>query len=70
MGIAHPSPYGDTAATYRGWVGALDNGDFAAAQRARQDLRTTRPDLDWDYMTWQEWKEGLASYARTAFGRG
>lgn len=62
--LAYPFPYADSAVSvpYRRWMAALETGDAETASSQRCALRSRLSDLDWEYATWQEWKEGLARY--------
>ena len=55
-------PYSDPSWTsvYADWMSALERNDDRAAKGLRKKLKTLLSPRDWDYMTWQEWKEGLA----------
>jgi hypothetical protein len=41
---------------------ALDSDDEPAVLECRRGLRRVLPEEDYDYMVWQEWKEGLARF--------
>jgi hypothetical protein len=60
--LQYPFPYADQAwaKVYADWLSALERKDDQAAQAWRAKLRTLLSPRDWEYMTWQEWKEGLA----------
>jgi len=62
--LQHPFPYTDPAfeRTYRRLLKALDSGAEAAVLESRQELRRILPEEDYDYLVWQEWKEGLARF--------
>jgi len=62
--LQHPFPYMDPAfeKTYRRLLQALDSGDEVAVLESRCELRRILPEEDYDYMVWQEWKEGLARF--------
>jgi hypothetical protein len=62
--IQYPFPYGDTkiSGLYAEWMSALFQNQPAAAERTQAQLRNILPATDWEYMTWQEWKEGLARW--------
>lgn len=47
---------------YRALLEAWDAGDDAAAARERAALREALTPAEWEYLTWQEWKEGLARH--------
>lgn len=66
--LQHPFPYEDPAfrSDYEAMLKSLAEGDL---DHARADRKATRERLsreDWEYMTWQEWKEGLARYLENA----
>jgi hypothetical protein len=60
--LQHPFPYTDPVfeKTYRRLLQALDSGDKPAVRESRSVLRRILPEIDYEYMVWQEWKEGLA----------
>jgi len=62
--LQHPFPYTDPAfeRTYRRLLQALDSGDKPAVRESRSVLRRILPEIDYEYMVWQEWKEGLARF--------
>jgi hypothetical protein len=62
--LQHPFPYGnvEVKSVYSSWVKALQNGRMKKAGHWRSMLRKGLNSRDWEYMTWQEWKEGLARY--------
>jgi hypothetical protein len=62
--LQHPFPYADpfVGRTYERLLQALDSGDEAAVLESRGELRRVLPEVDYEYMVWQEWKEGLARY--------
>jgi hypothetical protein len=62
--LQYPFPYGDAkiSGLYAEWMSALAQDQPAAADRARIQLRKMLPPADWEYMTWQEWKEGMARW--------
>jgi hypothetical protein len=74
--LQYPFPYGDAEVkrVYGSWLDALDRGRVKKAGRWRSRLRQGLNSRDWEYMTWQEWKEGLARYlenlARRRLGLG
>lgn len=47
---------------YRALLEAWDDGDDAAAARQRAELYGLLTPAEWEYLTWQEWKEGLARH--------
>ncbi|HCS47997.1 MAG TPA: hypothetical protein DIW61_06965 [Candidatus Aminicenantes bacterium] len=62
--LQHPFPYTDPAfdRIYRRLLKGLDSGDEAAVLETRRELRRILPEEDYEYMVWQEWKEGLARF--------
>jgi hypothetical protein len=62
--LQHPFPYDDSniSGLYAEWIAAMAKNQPAAADRARTQLRKMLSPNDWVYMTWQEWKEGLARW--------
>jgi hypothetical protein len=62
--LGYPFPYSDPAfvKTYSALIDAWDRNDEAAAGSLRADLRKALSAAEWEYLTWQEWKEGLARY--------
>lgn len=74
--LQHPFPYANAEVrrVYSRWQEELAQGHDARAGHWRSMLRKGLNRLDWEYMTWQEWKEGLARYlenkVRRSFGLG
>jgi hypothetical protein len=63
--LHYPFPYADPqfAAAYGALLEASQEGDVVDAMWAsRRRLRAALAPGDWEYMVWQEWKEGLARY--------
>ena len=62
--IEHPFPYQANAFTraYGAFLAAVSEGDEHAVQSARQDLRAYLGRHDFEYLVWQEWKEGFARW--------
>jgi hypothetical protein len=60
----HPFPYHNEwfVNTYSAFIDALDQGDTQKAMQLRHLLQTNLTDEDYQYMVWQEWKEGFALY--------
>jgi len=60
--LQYPFPYADPgfARSYRALLEAWERDDTAAAAALREDLYKSLSPQDWEYLTWQEWKEGLA----------
>ena len=74
--LQYPFPYenAEIKRVYGLWQAALENGRMKKAGHWRSRLRKGLNSHDWEYMTWQEWKEGLARYlenlVRGRFGMG
>ena len=62
--LQYPFPYGngEVKRVYELWLAALEKGRTKKAGHWRSLLRKGLSSRDWEYMTWQEWKEGLARY--------
>ena len=61
--LQHPFPYTQQAFSEAYGAMLADFGANAAALTGhRKRLKGVLSADDWDYMTWQEWKEGLARY--------
>jgi hypothetical protein len=62
--LQHPFPYSDPIIqrAYERLLRALDSGREVEVLESRAELRRTLPEVDYEYMVWQEWKEGLARY--------
>jgi hypothetical protein len=62
--LQHPFPYGNSKVkrAYGLWLAALEKGRMKKAGYWRSVLKKGLNSRDWEYMTWQEWKEGLARY--------
>jgi len=62
--LQHPFPYTDEAfvSAYGELLDALGRNDARRADQLRARLKSGLARIDWEYMTWQEWKEGLARY--------
>ncbi|MBN2380472.1 hypothetical protein JXM67_11795 [candidate division WOR-3 bacterium] len=60
--LDHPFPYQDMAFTvmYSAFLKALDEGDSASVHECRTGLKQMLGKKDYEYMVWQEWKEGFA----------
>jgi len=60
--LTHPFPYSDSsfAETYSELLDALDEGDSSKVYGCRKELKKTLVKEDYEYMVWQEWKEGFA----------
>ncbi len=62
--IQHPFPYraGIFTRAYQEFLAALSRGDVGEILTVRQELRTYLGRHDFEYMIWQEWKEGFARW--------
>ncbi len=62
--LQYPFPYANPAfiETYPALFKAWDGNDAAAAESLSAALKKTLSPAEWEYLTWQEWKEGLARY--------
>lgn len=62
--IQHPFPYGSKNFIhgYSGFLKAIERNDPAEILNMRLELRTYLGRHDYEYMTWQEWKEGFARW--------
>ena len=62
--LQYPFPYGDDAfvRTYGALLKALENADGSQVQALRARLRDSMTRPQWEYMTWQQWKEGFARF--------
>lgn len=62
--LQYPFPYGSETfrGAYAAMLLALTAGDGARLPALRGRLKQDLSADEWDYMTWQEWKEGLARY--------
>jgi len=60
--LEYPFPYDKAqwARVYADWMSALERNEDRPAQELREQLEKLLSPGDWEYMTWQEWKEGLA----------
>lgn len=60
----HPFPYSNESVeeTYRRLVRALDIGDEEAIWLNRKALQQMLSPFDYQYMIWQQWKEGFALF--------
>lgn len=66
--LQHAFPYDMNAfrQTYQAMIAALEKGDSASLATTRAKLKEQLSAEDWEYMTWQEWKEGLARFLENA----
>lgn len=62
--LAHPFPYSDGTFVeiYTLFLERAAAGDMAAVSRCRAFLQEVLNAQDYEYMVWQEWKEGFARY--------
>lgn len=58
--IHHAFPYAHVEVAYRRWIDGLEADGPVAPLRS--SLRAQLADEDWEYLVWQEWKEGFARY--------
>ncbi len=62
--ISHPFPYDDSlfASGYDSYKEALQENKIEKAEAMRNKIRDHLNKIDFEYMVWEEWKEGLARY--------
>ncbi len=62
--INYPFPYSDPdfGETYAAFLAAAARQEHNLVRRCRTQLRTLLRAADFEYMIWQEWKEGFARY--------
>jgi hypothetical protein len=62
--LQYPFPYADPVFVekYPALLEAWDGGDALAAGTLRAALKSALSAGEWEYLTWQEWKEGLARF--------
>ncbi len=62
--IAHPFPYDDSVFInfYDNYKQALKEDNIVKAKQFRARLKEHLGKIDFEYMLWEEWKEGLARY--------
>jgi hypothetical protein len=62
--LQYPFPYAKLAftETYAALIKAWEGNDADAAGPLMAVLKTSLSPAEWEYLTWQEWKEGLARY--------
>jgi len=62
--IMHPFPYGDSVFIdyYNKFKASLDKNDIQSAKLYRDKIKSYLSRTDFEYMLWEEWKEGLARY--------
>ncbi|RPH37207.1 hypothetical protein EHM92_03290 [bacterium] len=62
--ITHSFPYQDSVFTkeYGSFLEALEKGDGKKVEGARHALKRHLRETDYEYMVWEEWKEGFARF--------
>ncbi len=62
--LLYPFPYTDPdfARDYADMLSALESGDVGRVDSIRRALKERLSPVNWEYMTWQEWKEGAARF--------
>jgi hypothetical protein len=62
--LNYPFPYGDDAfvRNYGALLKALEEDQGNLVQEVRAKLHDSLTKAQWEYMSWQEWKEGFARY--------
>ncbi|HHU78508.1 MAG: hypothetical protein ACOX27_02490 [Caldicoprobacterales bacterium] len=62
--ITHPFPYDDQTfiGLFEQYISALDDFDISRAEMIRTRLSTELKKADFEYLAWQEWKEGFARF--------
>lgn len=62
--LDYPFPYVDSEffLLYSSLLQALEDKNLAEVIRCRQELRSSLEDRQFEYMVWQEWKEGFARF--------
>lgn len=60
--LRYPFPYSNPAfvQSYQALLEAWERDDTAAAAALRAELYKSLSPAEWEYLTWQEWKEGVA----------
>ena len=60
--LNHPFPYEDSVfvKNYSGFLAALENNDQQKTKEFRSKLKNSLKEIDFEYLVWQEWKEGFA----------
>lgn len=68
--LQYPFPYQSDAFSqaYGAMLAALTGDDVGGLPAIRRRLKAGMSSDEWDYMTWQEWKEGLARYLENKAG--
>ncbi|MFW5713459.1 MAG: hypothetical protein ACOCYU_02185 [Brevefilum sp.] len=69
--IQHPFPYvaEEFIRSYSKFLGGLEAEDPGTVNESRQALRTYLGVHDYEYMVWQEWKEGFARWVENRIKR-
>lgn len=62
--LQYPFPYTDPdfERDYAAMLSALETGDTERVVSIRRALKERLSPVNWEYMTWQEWKEGTARF--------
>lgn len=62
--LNYPFPYekGEFQRAYAEFLSALERGDAEGVKKSRRELREHLTKKEYEYMVWQEWKEGLARF--------
>jgi len=62
--LEYPFPYGDAefVRDYKALLSALGAGDEERVSAVRKALKERLSRDDWEYLTWQQWKEGTARF--------
>jgi hypothetical protein len=69
--INYPFPYQDPGfqAGYTAALNALKEGRRESIHSLRLELKSVLPQPQWEYLVWQEWKEGLARWVENLLQR-
>ncbi len=69
--INHPFPFDSPAfiEAYAAMLAACDAGDTGEIARCRSWLRRVLSAIDFEYLVWQEWKEGFARWMENSIRR-
>ena len=70
--LQFPFPYDDKTFVerYAAFIVACDQDDLAGMRSLRTELKKLLPAQAWEYMCWQEWKEGLARHLENRIRKG
>ena len=62
--LNHKFPYSDSLFIkyYDELLNAINLNDHQKVEQSRESLKNHLKEIDFEYMVWQEWKEGLARY--------